>query len=202
MATQKLDDIFTKLRITKEDYARSIDWFKSRIKELNRSSYQEKKLLQSSSRMTIAPVPGRCYMYSYDAVHKDTLPYWDSFPCGFYLGPHPDPKYRKTHFYSINLHYLNPDMRLALLKKLTTITNNPRMDATTRIKTSWELLSALSKSNNLGIQNCIKMYRKDAMLSRFLEISSSNWFLVSLLPVQNFHKASSSKVWYDSKMNR
>lgn len=200
--TGKPENIFDKLKVTKENLKQSLEWFQNQIKVLSRASYQPNKLLQSQNRLVLNATPGSLYLMKYDPLHAETLKYYDICPVIFFLHRHPDSSKSRTHFYGINLHYLDPKMRLALLKKLYSITNNDRFDATTKIRHSWELLSALSRSNNLGIQNCIKMYRYDHMVSRFLEVPPTSWPMVALLPIENFKKASKQKVWYDSKRNR
>lgn len=201
MTDPKKENPFDNLKVTKDKMRESLDWFMHKVKALNKSKYTTKALLQQNSRLVANPVPGRMYLYKYSPVHAETLKYYDVSPLIFYLNKHPDPNKSKSHFYGISLHYLPPNIRLALLKKLYDITNNTRFDATTRIRTSWKLLTQISTANNLGIQNCIKMYRVDAMESRFLEIPSSSWPMVAMLPIHNFKKASAQAVWRDSKRN-
>jgi hypothetical protein len=196
----KPEDIWSKLRVTKENLRQSLEFFQARIKELNRSAYQPSKLLQSTTRLTIAPTPGRMLFFKYDAKFKDELPYWDSTPLIFFLHRHPDTSKSKTNFYGINIHYVPPNIRLNLLKALYTITNNNKFDATTKVNMSWAILKQLSDSKNLRIQACIKQYRFDHMQSRFLEIPPSSWPMVALLPyLVNFKKASAQKVYFDSR---
>jgi hypothetical protein len=199
MATKKPSP-FDNLKVSKSNLRQSINWFQTQIKLLSRSSYQQKALMGEASRMTISPVPGRMYLYKYDAITKESLPYWDAFPCIFFIE-----KLKKnghSYWYGLNLHYLPPDLRLKLLVALYDLANNDRFDATTRLKLSYQILMRLSKAKNLGADFAFKMYREDGLGSRFLEVSSSAWPMVALLPVEAFQKASKQKVWHDAKQAR
>lgn len=196
MAT-KAPNPFDKLKVTKANMRQSLDWFNMQIKSLARASYQPKSLMGQTTRQTIAPVPGRMYLYHYDAVTKDDLPYWDKFPCIFYID-----KFNKNghkYWYGLNLHYLPPPMRLRLLANLYDLANNDRFDATTRLKLTYDILMRLSKAKNLGADFAFKMYKDDGLESRFLEIPSSSWPMVALLPIEQFQKASKQRVWHDAK---
>lgn len=199
MATRKPSP-FDNLRVTKQNLRQSIQWFQSQIQLLTRSSYQQKKLMGETSRMTVSPVPGRMYLFKYSAITAEDLKYWDAFPCIFLIDRFT--KNGHKYFTGCNLHYLPPDLRLKLLINLYDLANNDRFDATTRLKLTYETLIRLSKSKNLGADFAYKLYREDAMDSRFLEVSSSAWPMTSLLPVEAFQKASKTKVWHDAKQAR
>lgn len=196
----KPETIFDKLRITKDQIQNSLDWFQKEIKALNRSTYQPQTLINDfKSRHAYVGIPGRMYLYKYDALHKDTLPYWDQYPLIFYIGPSEKPELSKTHFYGINLHYLPYDIRLKLLKLLFSVTNNDKMDATTRVRASYQILKNLAASHKLPIKNAIKMYRRDQMRSRASEINASQWIKTAMLPIEAFKKASKQKVFFDTR---
>lgn len=169
------------------------------IKSLNQSKYKPSKLMQDTGRLTNYPVVGRMYLYKYDAIHKDSLPYWDQWPLIFYI----DKLQKNGHkyWYGLNLHYLPPPMRLKLLANLYDLANNDRFDATTRLKLTYDVLMRLSKAKNLGADFAFKMYRNDAAESMFLEIPSSSWPMAALLPIEAFQKASKQRVWHDAKQS-
>lgn len=175
----------------------SVQWFQSQIKVLHRASYQSKTLMGDTNRLRAYPVPGRMYMYHYDAVTKDDLPYWDEFPVIFYI----DKKVINgvKYWYGLNLHYLPPPMRLKLLANLYDLANNDKFDATTRLKLTYEILMRLSRAKNLGADFAFKMYKEEGLKSGFLEVSASAWPMVALLPIENFQKASKQRVWHDAK---
>lgn len=185
---------FDHLKVTKENMRQSVQWYQGEIKKLARATYQPRTLMGASNYLVKNPTPGKMYLYHYDAITKDDLPYWDEFPCVFYID-----RKDTNHFYGLNLHYLPPPMRLNLLANLYDLANNDRFDATTRLKLTYDVLMRLSRAKNLGADFAFKMYRDDCMQSRFLEINSPSWPMVALLPIENFQKASKQKVWHDAK---
>lgn len=185
---------FDHLKVTKENMRQSVQWYQGQIKLLNRASYQPKTLMGATNYLVKNPTPGKMYLYHYDAITKDDLPYWDEFPCTFFID-----RKDTNHFYGLNLHYLPPPMRMNLLANLYDLANNDRFDATTRLKMTYDVLLRLSRAKNLGADFAFKMYRDDCMKSRFLEINAPSWPMVSLLPVENFQKASKQRVWHDAK---
>ena len=58
MAVDKPDDIWSKLKITKENLKQGLEWFQTQIKVLSRSSYQANKLLQAQNRLVVNATPG------------------------------------------------------------------------------------------------------------------------------------------------
>ena len=58
------------------------------------------------------------FMFIYDPKHKDTLPFYDTFPLVFPIEIYSD------SFLGINLHYLPPVLRAKLMDALYTTANN------------------------------------------------------------------------------
>jgi hypothetical protein len=197
MATKKEPSPFDNLKSTNANMRQSVSWYQSEIKKLHRASYQPSTLLSSTKHLVANPTPGKMYLFKYDAKWKDTLPYWDAFPCIFFLE-----KKDSLHYYGINVHYLPPLLRFKLLENLYDLANNSKFDATTRIKMNWDIISRLSRAKNLGVESAIKMYLYPQMQSRFLEVNASSWPLVALLPIEQFQKATKQKVWYDTTHRR
>jgi hypothetical protein len=135
-------------------------------------------------------MPGKMYMFTYDAKHKETLPYWDRFPLVL--------PFRKTQdgFYGINLHYLPYQLRAKLLDKLMIFANNQKMDATTKLKYSWEMVDGAAKF--APIKPCVKQYLNAHIQSPFLQIESNDWATALMLPVERFVGAQKQQVWRDS----
>lgn len=202
MAENNSTNPFDNLRVDREHQDQSLEWFMQKIKALNRSTYQPNALLKSQKHKIANPYSGKMYFFKYDPVHAETLKYYDTTPVIFFLQKHPNPKFAKTHFYGCAIHYANYKMRLALLKKLYTIANTTRFDATKKLRITTQILLQISAANNLGANSMLKMYRYDAMQSPFLEIPSSSWATVALLPIENFKKKSKEFAWYETKANR
>lgn len=166
------------------------DWFRSMGK--NQKSYTDAKLIREApkSRLKNAPAMGKMFFFQYDPKHKATLPYYDNFPLIFMIEAGPD------FFYGLNLHYLPYKQRAMLMDALYDLTNNDKMDETTKLKFTYTLLKSAAKYR--WFRPCLKKYLKAHVRSRFIEIQSKEWDIALWLPIAQFSKASQSKVWSDS----
>lgn len=66
-----------------------------------------------SPRADQYPLP--FYMFTYDAKHKARLPVWDTFPVVMVTGS------ISNGFDGINIHYINPEIRMAVLGEIMSI---------------------------------------------------------------------------------
>ena len=73
-------------------------------------------------------------------------------------------------FYGINMHYLPHVLRARLMDALYSLSRDKRYDEKTRLKLSYSI-----------------------------EITSSEWDIALMMPLQKFAKASASEVWRDSR---
>lgn len=170
----------------------SKSWFNQQVLLLNKQGITPKRALKGySHEMTTRIIPGKLYLYQYDAKHKDTLPYWDMFPMVF--------PYEKTKdgFIGLNFHYLPYQLRIKLLDKMMMFASNTNMDETTRLKYSWQMIAGLSKFKLA--EPCIKRYLSSNVESQFREILAPDWATAMLLPVEGFVGANKAKVWQESK---
>ncbi len=163
-------------------------WLRSKVTELKPTP---QKLMQDKERMTNSNFIGHMYFFFYDPKTKDKLPYYDRFPLVI-----PIQKY-KDGFLGLNLHYIHPKHRIILLDKLSQFASNKNYDMQTKLKLSYQTLSAFSRAYEAT--PCIKRYLANHIESRFVEIFADEWDIAALLPVEQFEKASANKVWSDSR---
>jgi hypothetical protein len=161
-------------------------WLETKIKNLNPSA---EKLMADRKRMSSSTFIGSMYFFYYDPKTKDKLQYYDRFPLVLPIERYQD------GFLGLNLHYIHPKQRIFLLDALSDYATNTKFDKTTKLKLSYDLLSRTSMS----FQPCVKRYLFSHVQSRFLEIDANEWDIAALLPVEQFQKSSSSKVWADSR---
>lgn len=133
---------------------------------------------------------GSMVLYAYDPKTKETLEYYDQFPLIFIIDV------EKDRFHGINLHYLSPNLRAILFDKLLTIANNSRGDSTTKLRITYNILKAASKFKLF--KPCFKEYLFSHVKSKIIKIAPPDWQYAVFLPIQQFKKASASKVWSDS----
>lgn len=169
----------------------SMDWFRKKaatLRGINRESLMDQDPLQRSS----GPKPGAMGMFFYDPKHKDTLPYYDTFPLVIFVEP------AKGGFYGLNLHYLPPTLRARLLDGLMDNTNNKKYDESTRMQANYNLLKAAS-GNVKYFKPCFKHYLTGHVKSKFAIVPAPEWEIAAFLPTAQFKKASTSKVYADSR---
>jgi len=142
-------------------------------------------------KQTTEEIIGSMYMFSYDPKHKETLPYYDTFPLVVVVGP------AEGGFYGLNLHYLPPILRAKMLDALMEITTNKKFNDSTRFKMSYELLAKTAKLKYF--KPCFKHYLNEHVKSKFAMVPSPEWEIATFLPTANFEKASINAVYKDSR---
>ena len=190
-------DLFTKIELKANRagiYARntkkSREWFIRNLKNIrnvSRKSILTDNLLIQRNK----PLIGRMFFYFYDPKTKETLPYYDTFPLIIMIGP------AQGGFYGLNLHYLSPRLRAIFFDKLLEYTNNTKMDSSTRIKLTYNMLSSVAKLREF--QPCFKRYLFEHMASKTVEVPPQQWETALFLPTESFQGASQQKVWRKSK---
>lgn len=191
MATSIFDKSRTQLLsqniILRTDEAR--DWFLKNLRNINVSP---NRVLKDATLIAKSkPLPGRMFQFVYDPKGKDTLPYYDKFPLTLIIGPAPG------GFYGLNLHYLQPLLRVRLFDKLLSYANNDSYDETTKLRISYQILNSVKSLK--AFQPCFKHYLTKHVESRLMMIPSENWEIAIFLPTEKFTKATAKKVWADSK---
>ena len=149
------------------------DWFSGKVKT---AVGYRRKIIGSVDRSRSSTVIGKMYFYWYDPKHKDTLPVYDRFPLVFPIERYSD------GFLGINLHYLSMGERSALLSKLQTYRSNNKMNETTKLRLSYDLLQS-TRSLASATRPCIKRYLFSHVRSPFIEVTANEWDMAAQLPV-------------------
>lgn len=194
MATRTpLLDVFEKNKYDlKTAASKSTSWLNQQVSLLTKQSITPQKVLRGEPDDLVTKIrPGFLYLYGYDPKTKADLPYYDRFPLVF--------PFRATAdgFYGLNMHYLPYNLRILLLDRLMVFQSNRRMDETTRLKLSWQLIDGVSRY--APAQPCVKQYLIGHVKTQFRQISADNWATAMLLPVERFVGASNQKVWSESR---
>jgi hypothetical protein len=182
---------FKDLAVRAGDVQRSVNWYRSQVQNLRNVNSSISGMLSGQVKNLRANiVPGGLYLFQYDALHKDKLPYWDAMPLVFPFRTVPG------GFLGLNLHYLPYGLRFQLMGALIDVraqTNSPD----TQHLISWQLLNSSSKFP--GVQACVKHYLKAQVRSRFMNIPQEQWLSASMLPIEQFQGADKSAVWRQSR---
>lgn len=140
---------------------------------------------------------GKLYLFEYDALHKDKLPYWDQWPLVFPIGPKParmSPG-NGSGFLGINLHYLPPRARLLLMDALLDLTSNDKYDDTTKLIISYELLKNAS-DRFAGFEGCVKVYLHGQIRGGVYYVPPQKWSTIIMLPLQKWRVKPNARAPY------
>ena len=137
-------------------------------------------------------LPGRMFMFVYDAKHKATLPYYDRFPLIIAVE-----KAQGGGFYGLNFHYLDYRKRAILLSRLMQYKNNKKYDETTRLRLSYKLLKGASKL--AAFKPCFKHYLPSQIQSQIKLVPAEYWETALFFPREQFKGANKNTVFSDSR---
>ena len=174
---------------------KAIDWFKSIVKKTQRAAFPAasgRREIMTDRNIGVStgkPTIGQLYLFQYSAKWKDILPYWDMWPLIFPFD------YAKDGFYGINLHYLPPNARAALMIRLIKAQGKPgNMDENFKLKLSYNIITSFKPAIP-----CIKRYLFSQVQGKGLYgISGEDWSYAAALPLQKFQKESEKYVWSQS----
>lgn len=195
MATKKasapkpsLRDKIQKKELDIRSRSHALNWFRDKVRESfsGRVQYKDKFAAVAPSQAGM----GRMYFFGYDPLHRDILPFYDTFPLVVVIGKYDD------GFLGMNLHYLPPQPRALLLEQLMTKTRgsgtkNARMDI------NWEVVNQIAKVK--GFDRCVHRYLTDHIITPLVRVNEDQWETACLLPVQDFKGASAQQVWRTKK---
>ena len=163
-------------------------WLRSKISNLN---VAPRTVMEDRQRLKDKSIIGKMYFFFYSPKLEESLPFYDKFPLVIPIDE------RKDGFLGLNLHYIHPKQRIIMLDKLSSTATNNSFDETTKLRLNYDFLK---KSMNIfEAKPCMKRYLFTHVKSRFLEIEASEWDIAALLPVESFEKASTSKVYSESR---
>ena len=164
------------------------------MNELKNMRVNRQAILRDSEAIKKArPLPGRMFMFFYDAKHKDTLPYFDRFPLILMV----ESAKPKKGFYGLNFHYLDYRKRALLLSKLLQYSNNKRYDESTRLRLSYKLLKGASKL--AAFKPCFKHYLPEQIQGQIKMIPADYWETALFFPSAQFRGATKQSVFSDSR---
>ena len=168
----------------------SEEWFMKKVKEL---AIPARKALLKDEALTkkTKVLPGDMIMCFYDPKTKDDLPYYDRFPLTIVVGP------AKDGFYGLNLHYINPIARARLVNELFKLAPKTLKPNSRITKMRYDLLNGVKKYKEY--EPCFKRYLMPHVKSQMSKVPMTDWETAIYLPVQQFKKKGTSKVWADSR---
>jgi len=175
----------------------SRNWFRTTAR---RTATNPGRLIGSDSeRLTTRPLIGRMYLFQYDPKGKKTLPYYDRYPLIFPIGSTASQgqAMRAGSFMGLNLHYLPPVLRARLMDSLYETANNDKMDDSTRLRISYNILNQVSRYR--FFRPCLKRYLISHVRTKFFYIEPNEWDMALFLPIDRFVGSNINAIYRDSR---
>lgn len=166
----------------------SVLWLRKKIRELN---LKPRTLMKDTDRLRMMNFIGKMYFFFYDPKTKQQLPYYDIFPLVIPIEKYGD------GFLGLNLHYVEPKIRIRILEALEKNLTDEKMTDGTRMKVSYNIISSIARARYM--KPCIKRYLSSHINSRFLLISPTEWHLAAMLPFEAFRKERKKVVFAESR---
>jgi hypothetical protein len=189
---QKIMDRGNAAGINSSSIESAREWYRGEASKIARAS--PTKLMSDKTNIVSdidATSIGKMFMFFYDPKHKDTLPYYDTFPLVFPIG------LQNSGFLGINLHYLPQYARAGLMNSLYDTLNNKKYDSTSRLRVSYDILNNYSKFS--AFKPCVKSYLYSQVVGgQYLNVQIQNWDAALMLPTERFVKARKDTVHKDS----
>lgn len=162
-------------------------WYREKANEIVK--LDTRSVIRQNIDLAVSRVRlGRMYLYQYDPVGKNELPYYDRFPVVFVIDV------QRNGFLGLNLHYLPFKYRATLMDALYEFTIGEEDNR--RLRATYKILSSVKSLR--FFKPCLKQYLNSQMRSRFLLVPPSEWDTALFLPLQSFIKAKEPVVYKDS----
>ena len=191
---RKTENPFKKIRTAQDiDPAagyNSYSFLQTQIKRLGSLAKNPAALMSSNVQMVKRISLGSMFLFHYDPKHKDTLPYYDTFPLVIPFSP------ASGGFLGLNLHYVPYWTRIRILDRLFDFSTDEVLNPNTKMLFSWQMLMAASKYKD--VKPCIKHYLLDHVGSNFMFIDPRDWYSAAMMPTDRFVGAGKGKVWKHS----
>lgn len=183
MAARLFEDIVNeaiKKGVLQNNILDASKWFRTEAQKVTeRKADPQKVLTESTAKLKRVPNIGEMYLFKYDPLLSDELPYYDTFPLIFPF------KRVSGGFYGINMHYLPLDMRAKLMDGLYS-TMQGEITPQSKLQLSYNILSNASRLRYF--KPCVKHYLNSRVESRFLQIPATQWDIALFLPLERFQK--------------
>lgn len=171
---------------------RSLNWFRRKVQRTTKGkTVSSRSLMSQTEDLTSRIMIGRMYHFTYDAKHKDKLPYWDRFPLVIPI------EISSDSMLGINLHYLHPRLRAKLMDALFTTITDKNLNERAKLRVSYSLLAGAARFRLF--EPTVKRYLFSHVRSRYLQIDPKEWSIALFLPTENFQKQSKQQVWKESR---
>ena len=179
------DNFIQSVQDSTGDAPQSIGWYRDKIREFGKTAPLD---LIRDGRRTAKVSAFNLNMFVYDPKYKKTLPYYDTFPLVLPLERYND------GFLGLNFHYLPIPLRVRLLDKINTIPEDNQYNDGEQLRINYARARTIPMAKAV-----IKRYLYSHLKSQIRVVTPDEWVIAVLLPVQRFKKASTSRVYNETK---
>lgn len=186
--------------IALDKLAQSRKWFLEKTKAIGDKATNAKTGLQEklAGKKPVEPMPGMMYAFYYNPKHKETLPYYDTYPLVVIL------ELNSKGILGLNLHYLPLEIRQkffygALLNRRSNkgfFRDKEELNEETFFKISYDYLKSARKAK--AFRPCIKQYLTPNIKGNIVHIPAPEWERAIHLPTASWEKARESEVHRES----
>lgn len=171
----------------------SYSWLQSQVKRLGSLAKNPVSMMASNVTLTKQISIGSMFLFHYDPKHKETLPFYDTFPLVIPFSP------ASGGFLGLNLHYVPYWVRIRLLDRLFDFSTDEVLTPDTKLLFSWQMLMAATKYRE--VKPCVKHYLIDHVRSNYMFIDPRDWYSAAMMPLDRFVKEGKGSIWKQSLNN-
>mgnify|MGYP000122495626 CR=1 FL=1 len=190
------------------DKLSSMDIYRQSIKWYN-DVYIDKKIAVTEEHKSRELITGKIYTYDYDPKYKDKLSFYDNRPIMFCIG-HIETKAGNRNAFGINLSFIPPKYRAAILQKIWKVFNNKIIEKNEEYladgkKYQKEMPIYYSVCQYIlresGFEFALRSYIYDQMESEPMIINYSDWYRILSFPSQFIKLLSIRAIYIRYKKN-
>jgi len=181
---------FTDIRLKAGDVDRSANWYMKTVRNVASGMNQPNEVFGSDLGEYARQLEiGQMYAFRYDPKHKETLPYYDTFPLVVISDPLP------KGFSGINLHYIAPLVRARLLGKLMDV-SDLEIDIKSKLSSQWGFIRNFSRYPE--VRGAVKKYLTNHVSGRMYKVNPVHWKSAIFLDTQQFVGAQAAHIYREN----
>lgn len=168
---------FKNLKPTRNLIDKAMDWFHDKLEQLSKAKLK----FDVGHSYYGAPLPGTMMFFGYgNPKYRKTLDYWDTFPLVLPFNV------ARDRFWGLNLHYISPQSRIALLHELQPVVVDSTITKQKMMSLSWGILKRYASMP--AVNKTVHQYllTGNHVTSQFLLVKSDEWVNAALLPRERF----------------